>query len=63
MFPEGKQCNKNLNYRIMELTNQEVKELKALLYKEIMNLERENNIEKAVFFRVIYDKIKGLTRP
>lgn len=62
MFPEGKQCNKNLNYRIMELTNQEIKELKALLYKEIMNLERENNIEKVVFFREMYNKIKGLTR-
>lgn len=63
MFPEGKQCNKNLNYRIMELTNQEIKELKALLYKEIMNLQRENNIEKVVFFREMYDKINGLTRP
>lgn len=42
--------------------NEEIRELKALLYKEIMNLERENNIERAVFFREMYDKIKGLTR-
>lgn len=43
--------------------SEEIRELKALLYKEIMNLERENNIERAVFFREMYDKIKGLTRP
>ena len=43
--------------------SEEIRELKALLYKEIMNLERENNIERAVFFREMYDKVKGLTRP
>lgn len=42
--------------------SEEIRELKALLYKEIMNLERENNIEKAVFFREMYDKIKGLDK-
>lgn len=61
MFPEGKQYNKQLNYRIMEFTTKELEVLKAVVYKEIMNKERENNKEGSVLFRQIYDKLKGLT--
>ena len=61
MFPEGKQYNKHLNYRIMQFTKTESTSLKALVYKEIMNLERERNNEEAVLFREIYYKLKGLT--
>lgn len=62
MFPVGKQYNKHLNYRIMEFNHRELQELRALVYKEIMNLERENNIEGSVLFREIYDKLKVVDR-
>lgn len=61
MFPEGKQYNKQLNYRIMEFTTKELEVLKAVVYKEIMDKERESNVEASVLFRQIYDKLKGLT--
>lgn len=61
MFPEGKQYNKQLNYRIMEFTTKELEVLKALVYKEIMDKERESNVEASVLFRQIHDKLKGLT--
>jgi hypothetical protein len=61
MFPEGKQYNKHLNYRIMQFTKRELTSLKALVYKEIMNQERGNNKEEAFLFREIYYKLKGLT--
>jgi hypothetical protein len=62
MFPEGKQYNKHLNYRIMEFNHRELQELRALVYKEIMNLERENNIEGSLLFREIYNKLKVVDR-
>jgi hypothetical protein len=61
MFPEGKQYNKQLNYRIMELTKKELDSLKALVYKEIMTYEKENNMEGILLYRGIYKKLKGLT--
>jgi hypothetical protein len=45
----------------MQFTKTELTSLKALVYKEIMNLERERNNEEAVLFREIYYKLKGLT--
>jgi hypothetical protein len=62
MFPEGKQYNKHLNYRIMEFNHRELQELKALVYKEIMNLERQKNIEGSFLFREIYEKLKGVDK-
>jgi phosphoribosylaminoimidazole-succinocarboxamide synthase len=61
MFPEGKQYSKQLNNRIMEFTTKELEVLKAVVYKEIMDKERESNVEASVLFRQIYDKLKGLT--
>ena len=46
----------------MEFNHRELQELRALVYKEIMNLERENDIERSLLFREIYDKLKGLDR-
>ncbi len=46
----------------MNFTNTEIQELKALVYKEIMNLERENNKEGAFLFREIYNKLKGVDK-
>lgn len=42
----------------MNFTERELKELKALVYKEIMNQEREKNNYDALVFREIYDKLK-----
>jgi hypothetical protein len=42
----------------MEFNTTELQELKALVYKEIMGLERINHKEKSLLFRKIYNKLK-----
>jgi hypothetical protein len=42
----------------MKFTERELRELRALVYKEIMNYEREKNPYEALLFREIYEKLK-----
>lgn len=51
----GSYADKKLN---MKFTERELRELRALVYKEIMNYEREKNPYEALLFREIYEKLK-----